>query len=178
MSKKYEEQPARCQKSFTNTIQYTISLTEYGPSYLQRLPPPVVFRLQTGEDMEVGIPQISECRDRRWQLSCVHSAMMVQGVTFRCRLSWLNNSALVYEPEQGGGEGVAGSQPVQLYTGPQINFGYLTPYLTYICDGYFRPSLPRVEVHVHCPPPFTLYLSPPLELRRHLKPVPSKTGEI
>ncbi len=36
-----------------------------------------------------------------------------QGVTKRCRLSWLTNSALVYEPKcGGGGGGVAGSQPM------------------------------------------------------------------
>ncbi len=34
-----------------------------------------------------------------------------QGVTKRCRLSWLTNSALVYEPKCGG-ERVAGSQPM------------------------------------------------------------------
>jgi hypothetical protein len=32
-----------------------------------------------------------------------------QGVTQRCRLSWLTNSALIYEPKCGG---VAGSQPM------------------------------------------------------------------
>ncbi len=36
----------------------------------------------------------------------------VQGVTQRCRLSWLTNSALVYEPKCGGKGGVAGSQPM------------------------------------------------------------------
>jgi hypothetical protein len=37
-----------------------------------------------------------------------------QGITKRCRLSWLTNSALVYEPKCGGmgGGGVAGSQPL------------------------------------------------------------------
>ncbi len=37
-----------------------------------------------------------------------------QGVPKRCRLSWLANSALVYEPKCGGGgvAGVAGSQPM------------------------------------------------------------------
>jgi hypothetical protein len=35
-----------------------------------------------------------------------------QGVTKRCRLSWLTNSALVYEPKCGRGEGVAESQPI------------------------------------------------------------------
>jgi hypothetical protein len=33
-----------------------------------------------------------------------------RGVTKRCRLSWLTNSALVYEPKGGGGGGGAGSQ--------------------------------------------------------------------
>jgi hypothetical protein len=35
-----------------------------------------------------------------------------QGVTKGCRLSWLTNSALVYEPKCRGGGGVAGSQPM------------------------------------------------------------------
>ncbi len=35
-----------------------------------------------------------------------------QGVTKRCRLSWLTNSALVYEPKCGGGGEVAGTQPM------------------------------------------------------------------
>jgi hypothetical protein len=50
--------------------------------------------------------------------------------------SWLTNGALEYEPKHGVGGGgvVAGSQPmstVQLYTGAKVNFGDLTPYLTY-----------------------------------------------
>jgi hypothetical protein len=60
-----------------------------------------------------------------------------QGVTKRC-LSWLTNSALLYEPNAGGEGGVAGSQldtGVQLDTGAQMNFGDLTPYLTsYVSD--------------------------------------------
>ncbi len=37
----------------------------------------------------------------------------VQGVTKRCRLSWLTNSTLVHEPKCGGkGGGVAGFQPM------------------------------------------------------------------
>jgi hypothetical protein len=36
----------------------------------------------------------------------------IQGVTKRCRLSLLTNSALVYEPKCGGGGEVAGSQPM------------------------------------------------------------------
>jgi hypothetical protein len=38
--------------------------------------------------------------------------LLMEGVKKRCRLSWLTNSALVYEPKCGGGGGgfVAGSQ--------------------------------------------------------------------
>ncbi len=57
-----------------------------------------------------------------------HSA---QGVTKRCRLSWLTNGALVYEPKSGGKLRGLG-QCVQLYKGDQINFGDLTPYWTYM----------------------------------------------
>ncbi len=35
-----------------------------------------------------------------------------RGVTKRCRLSWLTNSALVYESKCGGKVGVVGSQPM------------------------------------------------------------------
>ena len=38
----------------------------------------------------------------------------LQGVTKRCRLSWLTNSALVYEPKCGGRGGVAGSESLWL----------------------------------------------------------------
>ncbi len=56
-----------------------------------------------------------------------------QGVPKRCRLSWLINSALVYELKcSGGGGGLRGlSQWVQLYTGAQFTFRDLTPYLIY-----------------------------------------------
>jgi hypothetical protein len=61
-----------------------------------------------------------------------------QGVTKRCRLSWLTNSALVYEPKCEGREGVAGIKPtstaVHMETGAQINLGDLTPYLTRVAD--------------------------------------------
>jgi hypothetical protein len=55
-----------------------------------------------------------------------------QGITKICRLSWLTNSALVYEPKcgSGGGGGVAGSQPMStVVQGTQINFRNLTSYL-------------------------------------------------
>ncbi len=48
-------------------------------------------------------------------------------------LSWLTNSALVYEPKCGGGGGCGVSANEYSYEphGVQINFGDLTPYLTY-----------------------------------------------
>ncbi len=45
-----------------------------------------------------------------------------QGVTKRCRLSWLTNSSLAYEPKWGGRAGCTWSPN---------NFGDITPYLTY-----------------------------------------------
>jgi hypothetical protein len=60
-----------------------------------------------------------------------------QGVTKRCRLSWLTSSALVYETTcRGRGWGRSGVSANE-YTGAQINFRDLTPYLTYggeLCD--------------------------------------------
>ncbi len=38
----------------------------------------------------------------------------MQGVKKRCRLSWLTNSALVYEPKCGGGGGDAISKPMSI----------------------------------------------------------------
>jgi hypothetical protein len=44
---------------------------------------------------------------------------------------------------RGEGERVAGSQPMStaVYTGAQINFGYLTPYLTYAYNDYSVQNL-------------------------------------
>jgi hypothetical protein len=47
----------------------------------------------------------------------------------------MTNSALVYEPKCAGGGGVV---RYQLYKGAQINFGDLTPYLTYAHDEAFE----------------------------------------
>jgi hypothetical protein len=46
------------------------------------------------------------------------SIVSTQGVTERCRLSWITYSALVYLPKRGG-------------VGCGVDFGDLTPYLTY-----------------------------------------------
>jgi hypothetical protein len=52
-------------------------------------------------------------------------------VTKRCRLSWLNNSALVYEPKYGEGGCRVSANEYSCAHGTQINFEDLTPYLTY-----------------------------------------------
>jgi hypothetical protein len=60
----------------------------------------------------------------------------MQGVTKKCRLSWLSidqNSALIYEPKCGG-RGLLCGVSANEYSyahGAQINFGDLTPYLNY-----------------------------------------------
>jgi len=58
-----------------------------------------------------------ELRMNHFMGNTVFNKSCHQGVTKRCRLSWLTNSALVCEPKCGGREGVAGlSQRVQQYT--------------------------------------------------------------
>ncbi len=53
---------------------------------------------------------------------------ITQGLTKRCRLSWLTNSALVYKPKCGvGGCGLSANE-YSCAHGAQINFGDLTPY--------------------------------------------------
>ncbi len=66
----------------------------------------------------------------------------IHGVTKRCRLSWLTNIALVYEPNAGVGDCVVSAKEYSCARGAQINFGDLTPYLTYARNHnvffYFR----------------------------------------
>ncbi len=63
-----------------------------------------------------------------------------QGVTKRCRLSWLTNSSLVYE-----GCGVSANEYSCAHAhGAQINFGDLSPYLTYVGHLYF-PQFCRLQ---------------------------------
>ncbi len=63
-----------------------------------------------------------------------------QGITKRCRLSLLTNSALVYESQCGGIGDVAGSQPMSAavhitWQRAQINFGDLPTYIFVICPS-------------------------------------------
>ncbi len=66
-----------------------------------------------------------------------------KGVTKRCRLSLLTNSALVYVPKCGGrGRGCrVSANEYSCAHGAQINFGDLTPYLTYDINPF---------KHVYC----------------------------
>jgi hypothetical protein len=64
------------------------------------------------------------------------------GATKGC-LSLLTTCAIVYEPKCGGGGEMRGlrlSQLVQQYTRAKINFGDLTPYLTYGLEKNLRIS--------------------------------------
>ncbi len=95
---------------------------------------------QSGEQGKEGERKKDQVRSAQnlFQISSFSIPYLLnQGVTKRCRLSWLTNSALLYEPKCGvRGGGVAGSRPISTavlaavpYTGAQINFGELTPYL-------------------------------------------------
>ncbi len=53
----------------------------------------------------------------------------------RCLLSRLTNSALVYDPKCGGPMSTA------VHMGPKINFGDLTPYLTYAVYISFKDGV-------------------------------------
>jgi hypothetical protein len=69
---------------------------------------------------------------RKWIGGHFHPSGYVcvgQGVTKRCRPSWLTNSALVYEPEWGGGGCEVSANDCSWAHGAQVNFGDLTPYL-------------------------------------------------
>jgi hypothetical protein len=57
----------------------------------------------------------------------------------RCRLYWLTNSALVYEPKCGGRGGVAESQPMStaVHSSPnKLWRSTVTPYLSYNLYGF------------------------------------------
>ncbi len=84
-----------------------------------------------------------------------------QGVTKRCRLSYLINSALVYEPKCGGRGGVAGSQPMStaVHRSPNklwrsISIFNLWFLLTWRPLGTVGPGLPSTFLFF-VPPPTT-----------------------
>ncbi len=88
-----------------------------------------------------------------WEVRTVlYNYTVNRGVTKICRLSWLTNSALEYEPKCGGGGRVAGSQPMSTAVhsahGVQINFGDLTPYLTYGINYTCKIRHDTVPVHI------------------------------
>ncbi len=71
-----------------------------------------------------------------------------RGVTKRCRLSWLTNSALAYEPQmvEGGSCWVSANKYSCAHGTQIINFGDLSPYLTYALDLRTSGSVPFVSV--------------------------------
>ncbi len=65
----------------------------------------------------------------------------MHGVTKRCRLSWLTNSALMYETKCGGMGGGGCGFSANKYScahGAHINIGDLTPYLTYEVNTFLN----------------------------------------
>ncbi len=85
---------------------------------------------EEGEHIVEGGSRMTKLKDDSQKAWPHHGLKQV--VTKRCRLSWLTNGALVYEPKCGGMGGVAGHQLLStaVHRSP-INFGDLTPYLTY-----------------------------------------------
>jgi hypothetical protein len=73
-------------------------------------------------------------------------------VTKKCRLSWLTNSALVYEPKSGG-RGSCGvlANEYSCAHGAQINFGDLTPFLTWVGRLLHKGNPRDLLVGLLCP---------------------------
>ncbi len=71
-----------------------------------------------------------------------------QGVTNKCRLSWLTKSVLVCDPKYRGSW--VSANEYSWAHGAQINFGDLTPYLTngfdIVCEANIRGGLKTVHV--------------------------------
>ncbi len=61
-----------------------------------------------------------------------------QGITKRCRLSWLTNSDLVYELKCGGSGGVAGSQPMSTVVHRSPNKLWRSKSIFNLCFYYSR----------------------------------------
>ncbi len=60
-------------------------------------------------------------------MNCSSYKSLAQGVTKKCRLAWLSNSTLVYEPKCG-------------VSANEYNFGDLAPYLIYALAFLNRPG--------------------------------------
>jgi hypothetical protein len=73
-----------------------------------------------------------------------------QGVTKRCRLSLLTNSALVNEPKfgGGGGGGVAGSQPNSTVVHRSLNKLWRSNSIFNLCLQAFLPHKLESFIHV------------------------------
>ncbi len=128
-----------------------ISLQPHGPC------PTVTSRFVTENQRGV------EDRSSFFALPMLRDSLLIyveHGVTKKCRLSWLTNTALLYEPKGGErGELRALSLWVQLYTGAQINFWIsnsvfnlwcwaLTNYWTLVCTEEIN-YLPYISWYTH-----------------------------
>jgi hypothetical protein len=83
----------------------------------------------------------------------IHLLRSMQGVTKRCRLSWLTSSAFEHEPKCGG-MGVSANE-YSCAHGAQVNFRDLIPYITYVSDNRntswfsFHPSFIQCTFCTH-----------------------------
>jgi hypothetical protein len=98
-------------------------------------------------------------------LDLMETSIEIRGVTKRCRLSWLTNSPLVYEPKYREGSCGTSANEYSSAHGAQINLGdltsYLTSYLTYDTFNCFFAS--KGSGILPSSPPLS---SPPLFLTR------------
>jgi hypothetical protein len=69
-----------------------------------------------------------------------------QGVTKRCRLSWLTNSALVYEPKCRGWDCGVSANEYSCAHGAPNKLWRSNPYLTYVCT-YLKSPQPSFNPH-------------------------------
>jgi hypothetical protein len=94
--------------SVSNTKNYKIlgTVLSYHQKGRVRVAFPINFSVNAPVFEEVCFRNYHLCRRNKF---FSHEEQMV---TKRCRLAWLTNSALVYEPKCGGRGGFAGSQPV------------------------------------------------------------------
>ncbi len=104
----------------------------WNPSWRRSFPPtrwPSLLLITPSRLMaDLGSPNLSLGKSSSY-VNCAHVYKLrySQGVTKRCRLPWL---AFVIEPNCGG-RGVSANEYSSIYTGAQINFGDITPYMTY-----------------------------------------------
>ncbi len=98
----------------------------------------MVFQDQTGEKIQWGFTSFFSFYTKYglWFLCfiCHSCSRSEQGVTKKCRLSWLINSVLLSMSPNAGG-GVSCGASANECSWARINFGDLIPYLTYVSEA-------------------------------------------